>query len=413
LTQIVARALEKDRDLRFQTAVDLLADLRGIQQQVDAGPLLAKGRRRWVWAVAAVVLALVATAGIVREFRAHRAGPAAALTGPRLSTGDRASANREANEYFERAILFLLSSSDLLAARKMLEKALALDPNFPAARALYGFCHWRLVDWGYSNDIGWLYKAEEDLRLALREDPQVQAHGPLAAVYFSQGRKELVLSEVDKALKIRPDDKYALHWLAHYHRLHGNYQEALDLWRKVGEHEPLFWPARRNVGDTLRMMGDTAGAVREFEKILEQSPGNVFAQHCLAMSYLTAGQHTTARRTLERVRIEDRQRFLIRMPWALLLALEGRRERAMREMDEELLKWGAADILMTLNVAEFYAVLGETTKALDWLERCVRSGDERAEWFRRDPLLAGIRGHQRFHQLLESVEYRRQQRGRK
>ena len=43
------------------------------------------------------------------------------------------------------------------------------------------------------------------------------------------------------------------------------------------EREPLFWPSHMNIGDTLRMTGDTAGAIREQEKILEQSPDNVFA----------------------------------------------------------------------------------------------------------------------------------------
>jgi tetratricopeptide (TPR) repeat protein len=201
--------------------------------------------------------------------------------------------------------------------------------------------------------------------------------------------------------------------LAHYHRLQGDYEEALGLWRKIVDREPMFWPSRMNIGDTLRMMGDSAGAIREQEKILEQSPENVFAQHYLTMAHLTAGHFGTARQTLERVRPEDRARFLIRMPWALTLALEGKREEAVKEMDEELLKWGAADMLMTLNVAEFYAVLGDTPKALEWLERCVRSGDERAEWFHRDPLLASIRDQPRFRQVLESVEYRRRQRSRK
>jgi len=44
------------------------------------------------------------------------------------------------------------------------------------------------------------------------------------------------------------------------------------------------------------------------------------------------------------------------------------------------------------------------------LDRAVRGGDERAEYFRRDPLLANVRTHPRFQQILESITYRRQQR---
>jgi len=406
---MIQRCLAKEPGERYQRAGEVRAVLEAMQPAAAAAAPPAKmPRRRWVWMVSVAGIGLAAV-GLVRLQQRRAPGPTAP-SGPRLGTGERPSINREANEYFERAVLFMLGRSDLLRAREMLEKALALDPRFAAARALYGFTHWRLIDWGYSNDTSWLYKAEEELRRALQDDPQVEAHGLLAAVYFSQGRIELVPGEVERALKTNPGDRYALHWLAHYHRLHGNYDEALRLWRQIVEREPMFWPSRMNIGDTLRLMGDTAGALREQEKILEQSPENVFAQHYLCTAQIGAGDVAGARRTLNRVRPEDRSRYLIRMPWALLLAVEGRREEALKEMDEDLLKWGAADNLMTLYVAEFYSALGETAKALDWLERSVRAGDERAEWFRRDPLLAAIRDHPRFRQILESVEYRRRQR---
>jgi len=412
---VIAHCLAKEPGERYQRAGEVRAALEAIQQ-APAAPSAAAAqppqvsRRTWVWVVSAAAVALAA-AGLARYVQQRR--PQLPAPGARLSTGERASSNQEANEYFERSVLFMVGRADLPRAREMLEKALALDPRFAAARALYGFSHWRLVDWGYSNDTSWLYKAEDELRRALQDDPQVEAHGILAAVYLSQGRTELVPAEVEMALKARPDDRYALHWLAHYHRLHGNYEAAVRLWKQIVEREPLFWPSRMNIGDTLRLMGDTAGAIREQEKILEQSPENVFAQHYLSIAHMGAGDLANARRTLERVRPEDRQRFLIRMPLALLLALEGRREEASKEMDEELLKWGAADILMTLYVAEFYAVMRDAPKALEWLDRSVRSGDGRASWFRRDPLLANIRDHPRFQQILESVEYRRQQRARK
>jgi hypothetical protein len=55
-------------------------------------------------------------------------------------------------------------------------------------------------------------------------------------------------------------------------------------------------------------------------------------------------------------------------------------------------------------------VLDEKDSAVEWLARGVRGGDERLEWFQRDPLLANIRQHSRFKQIMESIAYRRQQR---
>jgi len=60
--------------------------------------------------------------------------------------------------------------------------------------------------------------------------------------------------------------------------------------------------------------------------------------------------------------------------------------------------------------AEMYAVLGETDKAIEWLDHTVRKSDDRAAWLRIDPLLADVRQHPRFKQILNSMEFRRQQR---
>ena len=55
-------------------------------------------------------------------------------------------------------------------------------------------------------------------------------------------------------------------------------------------------------------------------------------------------------------------------------------------------------------------MLGETNTALDWLDRAVRLGDERGEWFQRDPLLKSLHAQPRFKQIIESIAYRREQR---
>ncbi|MGH8679545.1 MAG: TPR end-of-group domain-containing protein, partial [Burkholderiales bacterium] len=64
----------------------------------------------------------------------------------------------------------------------------------------------------------------------------------------------------------------------------------------------------------------------------------------------------------------------------------------------------------TLEVAEFYAMLGETSSAIEWTESAVRNGNERVEWFRRNPRLAAIRDDPRFRRMLQSIEARRRQR---
>ena len=66
-------------------------------------------------------------------------------------------------------MLFLKAQFDLARAKKMLERALEIDPKFAEARAWYGFTFVLEIDSGYSNNTSLLYKAEEELRRALQE----------------------------------------------------------------------------------------------------------------------------------------------------------------------------------------------------------------------------------------------------
>ena len=93
-------------------------------------------------------------------------------------------------------------------------------------------------------------------------------------------------------------------------------------------------------------------------------------------------------------------------PQALLLAVEGKRDEALRALDAEVLKY-AELVNVASFAAECYAVLGDKAKALDFLDRDVRLGDERADWFARDPMLANLRGEPRFQQILSSIRSRR------
>jgi serine/threonine protein kinase len=331
LRAVIQRCLAKRPGERYQRAGEVRAALETLQSAVIAKPAAPPvepirnlSRRRWLWALVPLV-ALIAGVS-VWHFDQNSLSAR-----PRVSTGGVASHNREANEYFEKARLFMGARMDLTRARQMFERALELDPHFAEARGWYGFTHVLLVETGQSNDTTWLYRAEEEMRRALEDDPNsARAHSGLAAVYYYQGRMEQCREEAEKALRNNPDDLEGNIWLGGYYILIGEYPAAQALMKRLLDRHPTFFPARMNLADILRQQGDFAGATRESEKILEQDPQNLYAVLYLGQTHLDAGDLPRARQTLERAKPSDRRTYLMRLVWALLLAREGKREEALQ-----------------------------------------------------------------------------------
>ncbi|MGH9813514.1 MAG: tetratricopeptide repeat protein, partial [Candidatus Acidiferrales bacterium] len=418
LRAIVQRCLAKEPGERYRSASEVRAALEALQS--DTGVTLAAqaaGRRIPLWAIVggaililAVILGSVMTDDLRSRLGLSEAKQSPAL-GARLSTGGKPSANAEANEYFEKGVLFLSVQLDIPRAQQLLEKALELDPHFAEARSWHAYTYLILLDGGYSNDTSGLYKAEEELRRALQDDPSAgHPHSVLAGVYLYQGRKELVPGEAEKALAANPDDLDARSWLIGYHWLNGDYAAAETLVKQSIQRAPLNLYARVWYGALLREKGNTAGAIRELDKVLEQDPQYLYALVFLAQTYMDRGELRQARQTLERARAGDHQNFWVRLARALLLALEGKRAESRKEIDAEVLKYAAGSPWGAAWAAEAHAVLGEKEQALEWLERGVRNGDERTEWFQRNPQLANIRTEPRFKQILESIAFRRKPR---
>lgn len=378
LRAVILRCLAKEPGERYQRAGEIRAALEAIQSD----------------------------SGGTGSVRATAASPEE----PRLSSGGRPSASAEANRYFETAMMMKFQF-DLPRCQKMLGRALEADPHFAEARAWRGFTYWLADLHGMAPEPGWSYKAEEELRQALEEDPDcARAHSAFAAIYLGQGRKELVLGEAEEALRLLPGDCDTLHWLALYHHVNGEAGVAKEGFRGIIERHPLFFPARMMYGEVQRQEGDIAGALREQERVLEQDPQNMFSLGFAARAAIDGGDLAGACRYLNAVRPAERQGLLVRVCEGILTALEGRREEALALVDARVQEWLSGNLLFAAEGAIFFAALGETDRALDWLDRAVRLGDERAEYLARNPLLSGLRDQPRFRQILASLEWRRKQR---
>ncbi len=427
LRSVVQRCLAKEPGQRYSRIGEVRSALEAIgSSETLTGAATARSdevRRKLLARIllAAGIVLVVGILGFIlrgrfagSNLKPSRQSEVARSTGPRTSTGAPASANREANEYFERGMLFTETQFDAPRAQQMFDHALALDPNFTEARAWHGMSFVMMVDSGYSNDSSWLYKAEEELRRALDEDANsAAAYCGLAVVYFFQGRKELQLEVIQKSLKATPDLACGMTALGVYHQFNGENAEAKVIYQRALEKNPLYSWAQWNLADVLRTEGDLITARRVSETLLEQNPSDHGARLLLSFVYEDSGDFKKTRSLLEVTPGMGSQPYYDCLGRARLEASEGKRSEALRELDEGLLKFFEVNKWCTMEAAEIFSAVGETDKALDWLERAVNGGDERVEWFRRDPMLKNIRNLPRFQQILASATARRQQRAAK
>ncbi|HEX3354412.1 MAG TPA: serine/threonine-protein kinase [Terriglobales bacterium] len=85
LERIAYKALEKDRDVRYQSAAELRADLKRLKRDTTSGKMTAASvpaavrKSRWAW-ITAVVAAIIAVAGVLAWFRSPVSPPKIAAT---------------------------------------------------------------------------------------------------------------------------------------------------------------------------------------------------------------------------------------------------------------------------------------------------------------------------------------------
>jgi tetratricopeptide (TPR) repeat protein len=406
LVAVVRKLLAKDPAARYQTAAEVEAALETLQT-----PRAQESRfppRVWLYFAAALPLLLLLLWLGSRPFTRTPAAPA------RLSDGAKPSPVREANEYYERALLFagVGPRHDPPQVRHMLDRALQLDPRFAAARAQSSFARMVVVLQGDSVDPALLYQAEEDARAALRDDPNCGiAHSALAGIHYLRGRKDLLPSEVEAALKGNAEDATAHTWLTLYHWSNGDYAKAMRKSDEILSRWPLFWPGRLNRAEMVREQGDFQGARMTLEPTLEQDPHSRTALVTLARIYIDLHDLPKARQAMDQILPRDRGNFRVRINSALLLACEGKTDAALREFDKDVQAYAGNAFRGPLHAVEIYAVLNRPAQAFEWLDRAVRMGDDREDWLRRNPLLASIRPDPRFQQVLSSIAYRRAQSG--
>jgi TolB-like protein/Flp pilus assembly protein TadD len=260
-------------------------------------------------------------------------------------------------------------------ARRMFERAIALDPQF--ARAYAGIadcCSFLAKYWDSSKVI--LEGAETYSRKALELAPD------LAEAHVSRG--------------------LALSYSKRYEEAEREFEFALRLDPKLFEAHYLYGRARFEQGKNTE-------AAQLFEEASRLRPDDYQAPVFRWQALVALGRkadaeacHRQALQVLERhVELNPEDSRALNLG-GVVLARGGRAEQA-REWVKRALAIDPEDSWMLYNTACFYAVQGERDEAIKCLEQALELGFGHREWIDHDSDLDSLRDHPRFQALLSQL----------
>jgi len=334
--------------------------------------------------------------------RFHRAAP---------KSRDRYSSNPEAYNEFMAGLRgsYTNSLEELGSAADHLRRALDLDPEFALAHAWLSQVSMQIYTIFDSQRI-WFERAEEHCQSALALDPALaEGHWARAAILWSPVKgfqHEEAIAALEQVLAAQPNFDRAHNRMAAICTHIGRLAEA----RMAHQLAMRSNPRNRtyNLEFIYMCSGDFARAEEAGEAWVKEAPGNRSALWFHPQPPLMMGNLDLAAQRLEVALKQYPEEPLI---VSLQGMLHARRQEsgpafecARNSLD------CAASFTHTHHtyeqIAAIYAVLGETDKALAWLERSIDTGNPCWPFFRIHPFLENLRGAPRFQELMDGLERR-------
>ena len=204
-----------------------------------------------------------------------------------------------------RALIYKRTRRDLEEAQLLIDRALALDPDYAPALAASGEL-WQLLSddvtsYGDIPAIQARAAARRDLERALRLDPDLaDAHAGLGLLSMGVGDHAAADAHLSRALAINPSLTNANHWRALNYSSSGRARSAVAAAVQFAERDPLFVINQANLGYYLAVIGDFAGAEAQLQGLMQHYPDNIRILAQLSFAQRMAGRLAAAKSSIDR-----------------------------------------------------------------------------------------------------------------
>jgi TolB-like protein/Tfp pilus assembly protein PilF len=309
--------------------------------------------------------------------------------------------------YFTNEFLMRFQRESLDRGQKLLERAVATDPNFPQAQALLSILY--VLESG-----NFVEGAQDNLARAIRTaDRAVELDPRLSEAYLAvgmaraqQGRNRESIETLRRALSLNPNADTVLDALGYTYLHAGLLGEAEAVVRRSLALNPNVRVARLMLVRSLLFQGKVAEAEEEARRAAE--PGaelpEVISVQALLAYY--RGNLDEAEALVDRIhaagRLEDRSIYTFA---GVVHAARGNRQT----VDPAILKVKPGEIInpeLAYWISGLYALLGEEATSLVWLRHALELGNENYPWLERDKNFDKLRSSPEFRRIAEEMRSR-------
>jgi serine/threonine protein kinase len=422
---IVSKCLAKDREARYQSAAELIAELKALTPDSQAEKpttreVVGIKLRLRPWRpplIAATALLLVV--GLAWYLSWRRAQPARSeqinpSSQEQIRPASAHSINPAANDEFLRGRFYVnrQSKADNETAIKALERAVALDPKFAAAHAELAQAYvWRFFLFT-PGEKQWEEKAFVEVEKALSLDPNLavayQARGRLLWTPANHFPHEKAIRDYRRALALDSSLGEAQNQLALVYSHIGAFDWALQELQKAVTVNPTNNLAQFRIGETLLLQGKYEEALIALGKAPKEANPSL-VESSIAIALLHLGRRDEAAAMVEeflRGPLGNTDGGLFTGIQALLASLAGENNKAESKIRSAIKKGkGFGHFHHTAyNIACAYSEMKKTEDAIQWLQAAADGGFPCYPLFERDPFLDNLRKDPRFIKLMAKLK---------
>jgi serine/threonine protein kinase/tetratricopeptide (TPR) repeat protein len=305
-------------------------------------------------------------------------------------------ASPRAYERYLRAVQLGAIANTWPAARDLLERCVAEDPQYAPAWARLGRLYRLLAKYADEDDTSEIRRAEAALRRALEINPDLTlAHTNLAALDVEMGRAPEAMARLLELVKITPTDATLYLGLVHACRYCGLLDASLSAQHRARVLDPAMLTSGAN---TYFMLG-------QFRRGLEDTDQPLDSLRSLFYAMLGRREEALATVTGE-ARVTHGT--LLHFVHLVRAAIEGNRDACRRALDT-IRGSGFRDPEGFFYMSLSPAYLGEIDQSLEFLERAVRGGFTCPVPLRHNPWLESVRARPEFEALLDEADARHRQ----